>query len=188
VRCLECTAQVLSSLSDTVTPQGISAVLPLPSVAPPALIDLVLVLDGVRDPGNAGTLLRTAEAAGVHQVVFGPGAVDAFAPKVVRSAMGAHFRMSIAECDTWESVLEHAPALSSAYVATLGAALSYDEVDWRAPVVLIVGSEASGASEAALRVATPISIPMHGQVESLNAAMAGAVILFEAARQRRRQP
>jgi RNA methyltransferase, TrmH family len=184
---LECTPAVFATLSETVTPQGIAAVLPLPRVSPPPVPDFVLVLDGVRDPGNAGTLLRSAEAAGVEVVLFGPGSVDAIAPKVVRSAMGAHFRLAIEECASWQQVQSRTALDGGLFVAAAHARLAYDEVEWTRPSALIVGGEASGASAEALAAAIPIAIPMQGRVESLNAAMAGTVILFEIARQRRQR-
>lgn len=185
IPCLECTSAVFATLAETVTPQGIAAVLPLPRIVPSAPADLSLVLDGVRDPGNVGTLLRTAEAAGVQQVILGPGCVDAFSPKVMRSGMGAHFRLAIVECATWKAVRNQLPDGATCYVAAAQAEMAYDAVDWTRPSALVVGGEATGASEAAFGAATPVAIPMQGRVESLNAAMAGAIILFEAARQRR---
>ncbi len=177
---------VFAELSETVTPQGVAAVLPLPVPPPPALPSLALLLDGVRDPGNAGTLLRTAEAVGAAPALFGPGTVDPFNGKVVRAGMGAHFRLPIVEFAEWEELPTLLPGVAL-YVAAMEAPLAYDAVDWRAPSALVVGGEAEGASPAARARATPIAIPMLGGAESLNAAMAGAVILFEAARQRRGQ-
>ena len=185
-----CAPHVFAALADTVSPQGIAAVVPLPNLAIiPASQPLVLVLDRVRDPGNAGTLLRTAEAAGVSLVLFGPETVDPFNPKTVRAAMGAHFRLPLRSGD-WpvlQAEIERMqPAMAfSFYVAEADAPLTYDAVDWCAPSVLVVGGEAAGASEAAGALAMPVAIPMRGGTESLNAGVAGAVILFEAARQRR---
>ena len=177
--------QVLASLSQTVTPQGIVAVVALPDMAAPEHPTLALVLDGVADPGNAGTLLRSAEAAGADLVVFGPGSVDAYNDKVMRAGMGAHFRLPIRVCADWPAVASVLGDGVRTYVADAGAALAYDAVDWTEAAALIVGSEAHGPSSAARALAREISIPMQGPVESLNAAMAGAVILFEAARQRK---
>lgn len=184
--CLACTAPVFAGLADTVTPQGLVAVLPLPLQQPlPQPLDFALVLDGVRDPGNAGTLLRSAAAAGVQAALFGPGCVDPFNEKVLRAGMGAHFRLPVRVCRQWaevEQTLGRGPTL---YLAQADAALSYDAVDWRRPCALVVGGEAAGAGEAARAAATAIAIPMQSAVESLNAAMAGSIILFEAARRRR---
>jgi TrmH family RNA methyltransferase len=185
VACLPCSLSVFATLVETITPQGIAAVVVQPQLPLPAQPTLILVLDQLRDPGNAGTLLRSGEAAGVDLVLFAPGTVDPFNDKVVRAAMGAHFRLPLRSCADWAAVQSLLPAAAPCYLAAAAAQLSYDRVDWRQPAVLIIGGEATGASPMAQTLAQPISIPMHGQVESLNAAMAGAVMLFEAARQRR---
>jgi len=180
----ETSKAVFAELSDTVTPQGIAAVLPLPELAWPDRPQLLLALDGVRDPGNAGTLLRSAEAVGVQGALFGPGTVDPFNPKVVRAGMGTHFRLPIREVASWSDAASLAP-IERWLLAAGEAESAYDAIDWRQPAVLVVGSEAEGAGEEIRQRATPIAIPMRGGVESLNAAMAGTVILFEIARQRR---
>jgi RNA methyltransferase, TrmH family len=184
--CQPCTPDVFATLTSTVTPQGLVAILPLPLNRPlPLTITFALVLDAVRDPGNAGTLLRSAAAAGVQVVIFGPETVDPFNDKVLRAGMGAHFRVPLRICPTWNHIhqtLGDSPAL---YLAEAGAPLAYDEVDWRTPCALVVGGEASGAGDAARTAATAVAIPMQSGVESLNAAVAGSIVLFEAARQRR---
>lgn len=176
---------LLAEISETVTPQGIVALAHLPAPVIPDNPWLVLVLDGVGDPGNAGTLLRSAAAAGVELVIFGPETVDAFSPKVLRAGMGAHFRIAIHGCATWSEAKVLLGGERSLYVADAQAEIPYDAVDWRQPVALVIGSEAHGPSRAARAAATPIAIPMQAATESLNAAVAGSVILFEAARQRR---
>jgi len=189
VECTPVSSPVLASMSQTVTPQGIVAVARVPDLPLSTHSALALVLDGVSDPGNAGTLLRSAEAAGAGAAIFGPDAVDPFNDKVVRAGMGAHFRMPLRACATWPEVKSTLKTIMGGdapiYAADAGASLAYDAIDWTIPAVLVIGSEATGISDAARAVATPISIPMYGPVESLNAAMAGVVILFEAARQRR---
>lgn len=185
IPCLACTADLFAALTETVTPQGIAAITALPTLPLPTPLTLTLILDGVRDPGNAGTLLRSAEAAGVDGVLFGPDSVDPFNDKVVRAGMGAHFRLPLRVCADWVEVRTWLGGEPQLYMAQANAATAYDQVDWREPVALIVGNEADGPSVTAAQLATPIAIPMHGAVESLNAAVAGAVILFEAARQRR---
>lgn len=185
VTLMACTPAVFATLAETLSPQGIAAVTRLPHLPLPEQVDFVLVLDGLRDPGNAGTLMRTAEAAGVDLVIFGPETVDAFNDKVLRAGMGAHFRLPLRSVDEWAAVAEYTQGCAH-YVAAAEADLAYDAVDWTQPAALIVGSEAEGARPAARASATPVAIPMVGRTESLNAAVAGAVILFEAARQRRR--
>lgn len=184
--CLACTHAVFATLAETITPQGIAAILPLPELPLPAPLTLALILDGVRDPGNAGTLVRSAAAAGVDVVVFGPGSVDPFNDKVVRSGMGAHFRAPMRILANWADIRGLLGADLPIYLAEAGAGLAYDQMDWRRPAALMLGGEAAGASAEARRGATPVHIPMHRNVESLNVGVAGSIILFEAARQRRR--
>ena len=176
---------LLAEISDTTTPQGIVALSHLPDLPVPPHPWLVLVLDGVGDPGNAGTLLRSAVAAGVELVVFGPGTVDPFSPKVLRAGMGTHFRIALRVASDWDEVASVLGGERPLYVADAQARLSYDAVNWNQPAALVIGSEAHGPSQAALTAATPIAIPISSAVESLNAGVAGSVILFEAARQRR---
>jgi len=185
VDCVPCVEGVLAALTETVTPQGIVTVVPLPTLPLPDQPSLIMVLDQVREPGNAGALLRTAEAAGAGLVIFAPNTVDPFNAKAVRAGMGAHFRLPLRVCTTWADVRDLLGPERPLYLAEAGGALFYDEVDWRQSAALVIGGEADGASAEARRVATPITIPMLGGVESLNAAVAGSVILFEAARQRR---
>jgi TrmH family RNA methyltransferase len=186
IELVPCSASVFATLTETVTPQGIAAVVALPTLPVPTPRTLTLLLDQVRDPGNAGTLLRSAAAAGVELVIFGPETVDPFNEKVLRSGMGAHFRTPIRVCSSWEELSPWLDASQSLYVAEATAQLSYDEVEWSTAATVVVGGEATGASPLVRQQATAIRIPMGGETESLNAAVAGSVILFEAARQRRR--
>lgn len=182
-RCVEVSEPVMQDCSDTVTPQGILAVLPFPDLAPPEPLSFALIVDRLKDPGNLGTLLRTALAAGVEQVLLAPGTVDFSNPKVVRSAMGAHLWLPMQDAE-WDTI-GTAVSGCSVWLAAAGGAIRYTEVDWTGPVALIVGSEARGAGDRASSLATGrISIPIRPVVDSLNAAVAAAVILFEAVRQR----
>ena len=179
------TEAVMAALSETVTPQGLVALVRTPQLPLPTPLRFALVLDRVRDPGNAGALLRSAAAAGVDLVLFGPETVDPFGGKVLRSAMGAHFRIPVRACRAWSEVDEWLGAGMHVYVADVRGRLTYDAVDWTRPAALIVGGEAHGPSPAARSRASSIVIPMAHGVESLNVAVAGSVILFEAARQQR---
>jgi len=175
----------MKAMADTISPQGVLAVVPFVELAPPLSPSLVLVVDRLRDPGNLGTILRSANAAGVEQVILTPKTVDPYNPKVVRGAMGAHFRLPI-KALSWPEI---AGALTGVQIllADARAEQAYYQVDWRQPSALIIGGEAQGASQEARELAvTTIAIPMHGRTESLNAAVAASVILFEAARQRQR--
>lgn len=177
------TPSVLAAASDTETPAGLLAVVPFPALRPPPALSFVVVCDRVADPGNLGTILRTADAAGVEAVYLMPGTVDAYNPKVVRAAMGAHFRLPILEA-TWEALPAQLHGLTS-WLAEAREGMRYDQVDWTRPCALIIGSEAEGPSDAARRFAAQcVHIPMPGQAESLNAAVAAAVLMFEAVRQR----
>lgn len=184
--CYLVSESVMASCSDTVTPQGILVVLPFPELAPPDSLSLGLIADRLRDPGNLGTLLRTALAAGVEQVLLAPGTVDFSNPKVVRAAMGAHLHLPMADAD-WETI-EHRTSGCEVWLAAAEGRRPYTDVNWMRPTALIIGSEAHGAGEQAQELAHGrISIPIQPMVESLNAAVAAAVILFEAVRQRRLQ-
>ena len=176
---------LFDDLSDTVPPQGILGLLPLPKAGSlRGDATLVVYLDGIRDPGNMGTLLRSSAAAGVDAVVVGAGSVDAYNAKVVRSAMGAHFRVPILPASTVS--LDLLRTLPVRALAEAGADQTYDGIDWSLPALLIVGSEADGPGASGRELANlGITIPMAGGVESLNAGVAGSVILFEIARQRR---
>jgi TrmH family RNA methyltransferase len=175
---------VLAACADTQTPQGVVAITPFVTPAPRA--GLLLILDQLRDPGNLGTILRSAEAAGVGQVVLTPGTVDLYNPKAVRGGMGAHFRLSVIALD-WVTLAQHIDA-KPVWLADTAGKQAYDAVDWTVPSALIVGGETTGVSQEASGLATgTVAIPMAGETESLNAAMAATVILFEAARQRRAQ-
>jgi TrmH family RNA methyltransferase len=178
---------VLAAASDTETPQGILAVLPQRSLPLPPAPDFVLIPDAVRDPGNLGTLLRTARAAGVQAVLIPPETADPFAPKVVRAGMGAHFHLPIQSLG-WAEIrayLGQAPSRPRSYLADAGGGLAHTQADFRAPLALIVGGEAAGAGPAAQALALErVHIPMPGGAESLNAAVAAAILMFEVVRQR----
>ena len=180
--------QVMDAISDTETPQGLLAVLALQPLPLPPAPDFVLIPDGVRDPGNLGTILRTAAAAGVQAVLLPPGCADAYAPKVVRSAMGAHFRLPICSMD-WEGMRMYlnppAAPRPRLYLADAAAGLPYTQADLRAATALVVGGEAEGAGAQAAKLADErLHIPMPGGAESLNAAIAAAILMFEVVRQR----
>jgi len=178
----EVSENVMKSLSDTETPQGILAVLEISNQPISNLLDFVLIPDQIRDPGNLGTLLRSAAATGVQAVFLPPETTDPFAPKVVRAGMGAHFRLPIHSM-TWDEI-EARTQNTQIYLADMDGKSCW-ETDLRQPLALIVGGEAEGASEEARKLAVQkISIPMAEDVESLNAGVAGSVLMFEVVRQR----
>ncbi|MGD1995858.1 MAG: RNA methyltransferase [Anaerolineae bacterium] len=182
--CYEVSESVMEICSDVETPQGLLAVVPISSLPRSSHPTLTLILDQLRDPGNLGTILRTALAAGVEEVLLAPGTVDATNPKVVRAGAGAHFRLPVAALE-WEAIAE-AVAGCRVYLAQTEGDRIYTEVDWSESVAVIVGGEAAGAGRRARALALEsVFIPMTGEVESLNAAVATAVVLFEVVRQRR---
>ncbi len=174
---------LLQSLSETETSQGILAVLNDSRIPIPDPLNFILIPDSIRDPGNLGTLLRTADAASVQAILIPPETTDAFAPKVVRSGMGAHFRLPI-HAMTWDEIREHTKNLQI-YLADMDGQSCW-ETNFKSPLALIVGGEAEGANEQARKLANAfVKIPMTGKTESLNAAVAGSVLMFEVMRQRK---
>jgi len=182
IECEEISPSLMKSLSDTETSQGILAVLDHSLLPFPRSPNFVLVPDQIRDPGNLGTLIRSADAAGVDAALIPPETADPFAPKVVRAGMGAHFRLPILSMG-WEEIARRLDGLQ-VYLADMEGKSCW-QADLRVPLALIVGGEAEGASAAARRLATRrVKIPMAGKAESLNAAVAGSVLMFEAMRQK----
>ena len=185
----EVSPDVMLAASDTQSPQGLLAVLPILELPVPDNDDFVLILDNVRDPGNAGTMLRTAAAAGVTSVILTPGCVDVYAPKVVRAAMGAHFHLSI-RIRAWEVLEDELDSArdqkgTQVYLADAHEGDVYTQIDYRGPTAIIVGGEAQGAGEEALELMNArIRIPMLRHTESLNTGIATGVLLFEVLRQR----
>ncbi|MGQ9481898.1 TrmH family RNA methyltransferase [Chloroflexus sp.] len=178
--CFPATPAVIVAAADTEQPQGVVAAVTWPELPPRP--GLRLVLDAIQDPGNVGTLLRSAAAAGVGLVMWAPGTVDPFNPKVARAAMGAHFLVPL-RVSPWETIRAELQ-LYTVYAADSAGQQPYYAVDWRQPAALIVGNEAHGLSEPARALAhQTITIPMSGPIESLNAGVAGSIILFEALRQ-----
>ena len=184
------TPGVLEALSDSVTPQGVVAVVEMEDVALSDLderVDLVVVLARVRDPGNAGTLVRSATAAGAGAVVFTAGSVDPYAPKTVRAAAGMLDRVDLVRDVSVEQAIGDLAGRGFDVVGTdASAATPYDALDYTGRVAFVVGNEAWGIPEGDRELLSHVvGIPMPGDAESLNAGIAGAILLFEAVRQRR---
>ena len=193
---IEVNERVIESLGETQTSQGIVAVLSLDTFQPElirarrseASRAALLILDDLADPGNMGTILRTALAADVTEVLLTPQCVDCFSPKVVRAASGAHIALPIEMHLSWDAIAEkissHCKEERRVFVAEADSPHLYFEQDLKKPFALIIGNEAHGLSQAARKLATlPIAIPLANGVESLNAAMATGIVLFEAVRQ-----
>ncbi|MCZ2128011.1 MAG: RNA methyltransferase [Anaerolineales bacterium] len=180
----EVSVEVMKSVSETEAPQGILAVVDFANLPIPKQPDLILIPDQIRDPGNLGTLLRSAAAAGVKAALIPPETADAFSPKVLRAGMGAHFRLPVRET-SWKEIRQIAELNSlQVLIADMDGASCWQS-DLTQPTALIVGGEAGGASESARGLADgKISIPMADETESLNAGAAGSILMFEALRQR----
>jgi len=190
--------RVIESLGETQTSQGIVGVLSLDTFQPElvrgrrsnASHAALLILDDLADPGNMGMILRTALAADVAEVLLTPECVDCFSPKVVRAASGAHIALPIEMDLSWDAIAEkiimHCKEERRVFLAEAGSPHLYFEQDLKRPFALIIGNEAHGPSQEARKLATlPIAIPLANGVESLNAAMATGIVLFEAIRQAR---
>lgn len=181
--CYEATEKVVSVAADTIHPQGVVALARWQEFEPRA--GAWLILDKIQDPGNVGTLLRTAEAAGIGMVLCNRGTADISNPKVVRSAMGAHFYVPMRSNLSWDDIEVYLHSIPSIYATVSGAETPYYAVDWQQPSALIIGNEAHGISTQGLALATMhIAIPMMGHISSLNAAVAGSVMMFEILRQK----
>ena len=195
---IEVSERVIESLGETQTSQGIVGVLSLETFQPTlvrarrskASRPALLILDDLADPGNMGTLLRTALAADVAEVLLTPECVDCFSPKVIRAASGAHITLPLELNLSWDTIAEkitiHCKEKKRVFLAEAGSPHLYFEQDLKQPFALIIGNEAHGPSQEARNMATlPIAIPLANGVESLNAAMATGIVLFEAIRQAR---
>ncbi|GCE18368.1 TrmH family RNA methyltransferase [Dictyobacter kobayashii] len=197
-RLIEVSERVIEALGEAQTSQGVVSVLPLDALAPSVIHQrrphlsrpALLILDDIADPGNMGTILRTALAADVERVLLTPHCVDYYSPKVVRSAAGAHVALPVETNMSWEAiterVVEHCGGQPRVLLAEAGSDQMYYAQDLARPFALIVGNEAHGPSQQAHNLATlAISIPLANDVESLNVAMATGIILYEAVRQQK---
>lgn len=192
VRCEVTTWELLEYLSDVETPQGIVAIARRASRDLEQILEqiegipLLVVVEAWRDPGNLGTLVRSAEALGADAIITTPQTVDPFSPKVIRASMGAALRLPVIERVSLRAALA---VIKQRGLHILAAVPHHGQplttVDLRKPLALLMGNEAFGLSQEALASATmKVTIPMRRQVESLNVAMAATILLYEAARQR----
>mmetsp|Transcript_1149 Transcript_1149/g.3551 ORF Transcript_1149/g.3551 Transcript_1149/m.3551 type:complete len:283 (-) Transcript_1149:1668-2516(-) len=183
---VEMTQDILDYISDTVHGQGVAAILQRVDAPLPSTPQLVMALDRISDPGNLGTLLRTATGAGVDYVLLSEGCADMYGLKTLRAGMGAQFRIPTRADMTWPELQRHAQERGLRLrVADGSGSTRHFDVNWSEPSMLVIGSEADGPCSEALDAASEVvSIPLvEDSAESLNAAIAGAVILFEARRQ-----
>lgn len=184
-RALTVPRRVLEAVCDTRTPQGACAAFSLPAPLDlKAAPDRVVALDGVQDPGNLGTIWRTADAAGFQALVAGPGCADPLSPKAQRAAMGSGFRIPVAKVDDLAGALFDLSSRGHAIVATaLSGASFYDRPPLGDRFTLVIGSEAHGVSAPVLARATlTLKLPMRGGAQSLNAAVAAGIMMYELCR------
>ena len=182
---------VFKSVSDTQTPQGIMAVVEMPSYNLSELLSgnntHLLILESIQDPGNLGTMVRTGEGAGVTGIIMNKTTVDLFNPKTIRSTMGSIYRVPFYVTEDLAGTMKELQAQGiSLYAAHLKGKHSYDEEDYTSGCGFLIGNEGNGLSDEISNLAdTYIKIPMEGQVESLNAAISATLLMYEANRQRR---
>ena len=184
----EISPELMDRISDTQTSQGILMVLPSLKILPGISNTFVLALDMVRDPGNMGTLLRSAAALGVEAVLLTPESADAYSPKVLRAAMGAHFKLTISTM-TPDEILKYCKTFSKPTLDILLADSEKGKVCWAEdltrPMCVVIGGEATGAGIGLRKIVDEsVRIPMLDTTESYNAAVAGSILMYEAYRQR----
>lgn len=183
--------RVFESVSDTKSPQGILCLVRQYHYKPEDLLGeglpLLLALENLQDPGNLGTIVRTAEGAGVTGILLSEGCVDIYNPKVIRSTMGSVYRMPFYYTEDFHGTLREMKACGVAwYAAHLKGTDMHDRQDYKKPSGFLIGNESSGLTDETAALADGyVRIPMCGQVESLNAAVASAILMYEANRQRR---
>ena len=183
----EVSRQVFKKISDTVTPQGIVCIVERKHYELEDLLRVsedmslrILILEGIQDPGNLGTMIRTAEAAGFDFVLASEGTVDIYNPKVIRSTMGSVFRVPITYTRELKKAVDELKGVGvKLYAAHLKGKHDYNRISYGRRCAIMIGNEANGLSDEASEMADElIRIPMHGQVESLNAAVAAALLLY----------
>ena len=185
---------VFQKMTDTKTPQGILAVLSFFDHKKEEIIKkenaFILILEDIQDPGNLGTILRTAEGAGVSGVIMSKGCVDIYNPKVIRSTMGSIYRVPFVYTQDLHETIQNCKEQGIVtYAAHLKGKKSYDQFSYVKGCAFMIGNEGNGLKEETAAMADEyLIIPMAGKVESLNAAIATSVLAFEAARQRRVKP
>jgi len=179
---------LFKKMSDTVTPQGILCIVHISEESLDKLLSdnleepfKIIALEGLQDPGNMGTIVRTAEAAGINLVLAGLNTVDVYSSKVVRSTMGSLFRVPIVYTDDLYGDIDKIKSNNiKVYAAHLKGEKSYRDVKYSDRCMILIGNEGNGLTDTATNLAdTLVKIPMQGEVESLNAAVAAAILMFE---------
>ena len=186
--------RIFESVSDTKTPQGVMAVVKRKEYTLEKILKKrdtphsLLILDSLQDPGNLGTLVRAGEGAGITGIIMNETTVDIYNPKVIRSTMGSIFRVPFIYVKDLKEVIQKLYSKNiNIYASSLEGAIEYDAPDYKKDIAFIIGNEAAGISKGVLDIVEDkVKIPMLGEVESLNAAVAGSILMYEAARQRRK--
>ncbi|MFQ7310978.1 MAG: 23S rRNA (guanosine(2251)-2'-O)-methyltransferase RlmB [Sellimonas sp.] len=187
--------KVFEHMSDTKTPQGVLAVVKRQEYLLEEMLKekegkkpFLIVLDNLQDPGNLGTIVRTAEGAGVTGIILSRESVDFYQPKTIRSTMGSVYRMPVLYVEDLEETIKKMKGCGiHVYAAHLDDSRYYDEEDYTEGTAFLIGNEGNGLrGEISAAADRKIKIPMYGQVESLNAAMAAGILMYEACRQRRK--
>lgn len=174
---LELSAHVAEVLAETETTQGVFAVVDMTSLD--REMKRVLVLDRIQDPGNLGTMIRTADAAGFDTILLGKGTVDVYNAKVIRATQGSLFRMSVRTADLTEELPEMKNAGLRLYGTALQGATSFEQITFPDRVAIVIGNEAQGVAEDVLALCDErVKIPILGGAESLNAAVAAGVLMY----------
>lgn len=187
------TKEIFRKMSDTQTPQGILCVVRRPDCSLEQILQaevpLLLILENLQDPGNLGTIIRTGEAAGITGVIMNTGTVDIFNPKTIRATVGSVFRVPFLYVESLpQTFAELRKRGIRTYAAHLEGKKYYDDFSYREPTAFLVGNEGNGLTgETAARADQYLKIPMEGRIESLNAAIAASLLMYEAHRQRRKR-
>lgn len=186
--------RIFESVSNTKTPQGVMAVVKRKEYTLEKILKKrdtphsLLILDSLQDPGNLGTLVRAGEGAGITGIIMNETTVDIYNPKVIRSTMGSIFRVPFIYVKDLKEVIQKLYSKNiNIYASSLEGAIEYDAPDYKKDIAFIIGNEAAGISKEVLDIVKDkVKIPMLGEVESLNAAVAGSILMYEAARQKRK--
>ena len=182
--------KVFEAVAETVTPQGVLAIVKMPEYSLEKMVadaGTLVLLEDLRDPGNLGTIIRTAEAAGVSGIVLSKESVDVYNPKVIRSTMGAVYRVPFLYVEDFkETLCQLKDRKVRLFAAHLKGTKTFDKADYSGKVGIMIGNEANGLSDEAAELAEEkVRIPMAGSVESLNAAVAAALLMYEAFRKQK---
>lgn len=186
------TNAVFKEISETLTPQGILAIVKMPTYSLDSILSKedanLILLEDIRDPGNLGTIVRTAEGAGFTGIILSKSSVDMYNPKVIRSTMGAIYRMPFVYTEDFLAAINQVKASNiPIYAAHLLGESYYDEIQYEKKCAILIGNEANGLTDACAQKASQyVKIPMAGKVESLNAAIAASIFMYEIYRQKRK--